>query len=40
MIEEGSIPGAIGPAMPAAFAVAAGLVGRDTDDGPWDRLRN
>ncbi|MCG8454793.1 MAG: alpha/beta fold hydrolase [Holophagales bacterium] len=39
VIEEGSIPGAIGPAMPAAFAVAAGLVGKDTDDGLWDRLK-
>lgn len=39
VIEEGSIPGAIGPAMPSAFALAAGLVGKETDRGFFDTLR-
>lgn len=39
VVEEGSIPGAIGALMPAAFAAAAGLVGRDTDSGWLDRVR-
>ncbi|MDX1997885.1 MAG: GMC family oxidoreductase N-terminal domain-containing protein [Thermoanaerobaculia bacterium] len=39
VIEEGSIPGALGPALPAAFAAAAGLLGKDTDDGVLDWLK-
>jgi cholesterol oxidase len=33
VIEEGSIPGGIGPFLPAVMALAAGALGRDTDDG-------
>lgn len=39
VIEEGSIPGAIGPAMPEALATAAGLVGKDSDRGALDWLK-
>lgn len=39
VIEEGSIPGAIGPLMPAAFAGAAAIGGTDTDSGLWDSLQ-
>ncbi|MDY7093231.1 MAG: alpha/beta fold hydrolase [Acidobacteriota bacterium] len=39
VIEEGSIPGAIGPAMPAAFAITGELLGKDTDHGVIDRLK-
>lgn len=38
-IEEGSIPGALGPVMPAAMAAAAEIVGQDTDEGLIDRVR-
>ncbi len=39
VIEEGSIPGAVGAAMPIAMATAAGLIGEDTDTGLWDRIK-
>ena len=39
VIEEGSLPGAIGPLLPAALATAAGLLGNDTDSGMLDELR-
>lgn len=39
VIEEGSLPGALAPLLPAAFATAAGLTGKDTDDGFADSLR-
>ena len=39
VIEEGSIPGTIGVAMPEAFGLAAGTLGKDTDHGFWDRLK-
>lgn len=38
VIEEGSIPGAISPLLPASFAAAA-TVGKDTDPGLLDRLQ-
>lgn len=39
VIEEGSIPGAIGSIMPLAMSAAAKAVGRDTDGGLWDAVR-
>ncbi len=39
VIEEGSLPGAIGPLLPSAFAVAAGTIGEDTDEGFLDALK-
>jgi cholesterol oxidase len=33
VIEEGSVPGGLGPFLPAALAAAAGSFGRDTDTG-------
>jgi cholesterol oxidase len=39
VIEEGSIPGAIGPLMPESFAAAAALGGTDTDSGALDWLK-
>jgi cholesterol oxidase len=39
VIEEGSVPGALGGFLPHALAAAAALVGRDTDAGLADALR-
>jgi cholesterol oxidase len=39
VIEEGSIPGGLDGFMPALLAAGAGLVGRDTDPGLVDELR-
>ncbi|PSU34604.1 GMC family oxidoreductase N-terminal domain-containing protein [Photobacterium lutimaris] len=39
IIEEGSLPGALAPTLPAAFSVAAALSGVDTDRGFWDRIK-
>ncbi|MEN8167218.1 MAG: GMC family oxidoreductase N-terminal domain-containing protein [Pseudomonadota bacterium] len=39
VIEEGSMPGAIGPLMPSSMSTAAGLIGEDTDSGFLDELR-
>lgn len=41
VIEEGSIPGALGPVLPEAFAAGAALYGVDTDDGivDWTKER-
>lgn len=39
VIEEGSVPGAIGPLMPIAMATAAGLIGQDTDTGFVDEVK-
>jgi cholesterol oxidase len=39
VIEEGAVPGAMGPALPAAWADAADLLGRDTERGLADRIR-
>ena len=39
VIEEGSIPGTIGATMPEAFGLAAGTLGKDTDRGFVDRLK-
>lgn len=39
VIEEGSIPGAIGPVMPESFMAAADIGGTDTDSGLWDGLK-
>jgi len=39
VIEEGSIPGALGPLMPPLLAAAAGLIGDNTDSGVLDTLR-
>ncbi|KDM93104.1 alpha/beta fold hydrolase [Photobacterium galatheae] len=39
VIEEGSLPSAIGPLLPMAMASAAGLLGQDTDDGILDELQ-
>ncbi|MDE2089462.1 MAG: GMC family oxidoreductase N-terminal domain-containing protein, partial [Gammaproteobacteria bacterium] len=38
VVEEGSIPGAVSAFLPAAFAAAARLVGKDTDAGLADRV--
>ncbi|ACE85653.1 GMC oxidoreductase [Cellvibrio japonicus] len=39
VIEEGSLPGAMGSLLPGALATAAKLIGQDTDDGILDNLR-
>lgn len=39
VVEEGSIPGAIGALMPAALELAAAAEGVDTDHGVLDKLR-
>jgi cholesterol oxidase len=39
VIEEGAIPGALRPFLPAAFALVSRLVGTDTDEGIGDRIR-
>jgi len=39
VVEEGSIPGALGPTLPLAFASLAKLIGEDTDSGFTDELR-
>lgn len=39
VIEEGSMPGAIGSLLPAALAKAAERIGEDTDTGLQDRMR-
>ena len=39
VIEEGSIPGALGSLLPGAFALAANAVGKDTDSGFVDAVK-
>jgi len=39
VIEEGAIPGAIAALLPTALAAASDLVGKDTDAGIWDKVR-
>lgn len=39
VIEEGSIPGALAPFLPAAFASAGKILGKDTDEGWGDRIK-
>ncbi len=39
VIEEGSIPGALGPLMPAVLSIAAKTLGKDTDAGNADAIR-
>jgi cholesterol oxidase len=39
IIEEGAVPGGLGSFLPGAWAAAAQLLGRDTDQGLADRLR-
>ncbi|MBH8566602.1 GMC family oxidoreductase [Nostoc sp. CENA67] len=39
VIEEGSIPGALAPFLPSAFATAGKLLGKDTDEGWGDRIK-
>jgi len=39
VIEEGSIPGALGPLLPAVFAALAKAIGKDTDHGIIDRIK-
>ncbi|WP_299203837.1 GMC family oxidoreductase N-terminal domain-containing protein [uncultured Amphritea sp.] len=39
IIEEGSLPGAIGNFLPTALAAAADLIGEDTDSGVLDTLQ-
>jgi cholesterol oxidase len=39
VIEEGAVPGALGSFLPEAWAGAAELLGRDTDHGLADRIR-
>lgn len=39
VIEEGTLPGALAGMLPAAFAAAAKLVGKDTDEGFMDSVR-
>ena len=39
VIEEGSIPGALGSTLPLSLAVAAGAIGEDTDEGIIDKIR-
>ncbi|GLR79045.1 FAD-binding protein (plasmid) [Azospirillum oryzae] len=39
VIEEGALPGALGPLLAAAFTGAAALVGDDTDDGLADDIQ-
>jgi cholesterol oxidase len=39
VIEEGSIPGALAPILPQSFAAAAKILGKDTDCGIGDRIK-
>lgn len=39
VIEEGSIPGALAPLLPASFAKVSKIIGRDTDSGVVDLMR-
>ncbi|MBH8573594.1 GMC family oxidoreductase [Nostocaceae cyanobacterium CENA369] len=39
VIEEGSIPGALAPFLPASFAAAGKVLGKDSDDGWGDRFK-
>ena len=39
VIEEGALPGALAPLLPAAFAAAAKTIGDDTDTGLGDRAK-
>jgi cholesterol oxidase len=39
VIEEGSVPGALGPLLPPALAAAAKLIGQDTDTGVVDAIK-
>ncbi|MGE5445075.1 MAG: alpha/beta fold hydrolase [Ignavibacteriales bacterium] len=39
VIEEGSIPGAVAPLLPASFAKVSKLIGKDTDSGVADLIR-
>lgn len=39
VIEEGSIPGALSPLLPAAFATAEVIIGQDTDRGFGDKVK-
>ncbi|MEA5502189.1 GMC family oxidoreductase N-terminal domain-containing protein [Halotia wernerae UHCC 0503] len=39
VIEEGSIPGALASFLPESFATAGRVLGKDTDDGLGDRLK-
>lgn len=39
VIEEGSIPGALAPFLPETFATAGRILGKDTDEGLGDRLK-
>jgi len=39
IIEEGAIPGAVARYLPWVFAIADGWVGKATDHGVWDRLK-
>lgn len=39
VIEEGSIPGALAPFLPASFAAAGKVLGKDTDEGWGDRIK-
>lgn len=39
IIEEGSIPGALAPLLPGVLATVAALVGKDTDHGLGDELK-
>ncbi|WP_428266070.1 GMC family oxidoreductase N-terminal domain-containing protein [Haliangium sp.] len=39
VIEEGAIPGAMGMFLPEMFTLFAGLVGKDTDHGAWDWIK-
>ena len=39
IIEEGSIPGALGPTLSGALKLAAATVGQDTDDGMLDKAQ-
>ena len=39
VIEEGSLPGAIAPLLPAAMAAGAATLGQDTDDGFLDEIQ-
>lgn len=39
VIEEGSIPGALGSVLPKIFSAAAAAFGEDTDSGVWDATK-
>lgn len=39
VIEEGSIPGAMGPFLASSFALAAGMIGQNTEHGIIDQLK-